>query len=60
MLSNNVAKIIRNVAKNKIFADLQTLSKCIRLYGGLNISRIKLSLVTVKSAKNFTLKIFRL
>ena len=26
-------------AKNKNFTDLQTLPKCIRLYGGQNISR---------------------
>ena len=31
------------VAKNKKFAELQTLPKCIRLYGGLNISRLKFS-----------------
>ena len=45
------------------FADLQTLPKCVRLYGGLNISRIKFSLITpktTKSAKISPLKIFRL
>ena len=34
-------------AKNKIFMDLQTLSKCIRLYGGQNISKEKFSLIQV-------------
>ena len=51
---------LSNVAKNNFFADLQTLPKCIRLYGGL---RIKFSLVTLKtpkSAKNLPIKIFRL
>ena len=48
---------------NFFFADLQTLPKCIRLYGGLNISRIKFLLITpktAKSTKNFPLEIFRL
>ena len=30
------------------FVDLQTLPKCIGLYGGLNISRVKFSLLTPK------------
>ena len=59
----NISRL-SNVAKNNFFfADLQTLPKCIRLYGGLNISRVKFSLVTpktVKSAKKFSLEIFRL
>ena len=45
------------------FADLQTFPKCIRLYGGLNISRLKFSLIipkTAKSAKIYTLEIFKL
>ena len=60
--SLNISRL-SNVAKNKIFADLQTLPKCIRLYGGLNISRLKFLLMTpktVKSAKKFPLEIFRL
>ena len=40
----------QNVAKNKKFADLQTLQTSIRLYGGLNISRVKFSLITPKTA----------
>ena len=43
--------------------DLQTLPKCIGLYGGLKILKIKFLLVTTKTtklAKNFTLEIFRL
>ena len=54
---------LSNVAKNKIFADLQTLPRCIRLYEGLNISRLKFSLIspkTTKSVKIFSLEIFRL
>ena len=50
---------LSNVAKNIIFADLQTLPKCIRLYGGLNISRLKFTLITpktTKSAKSFPSK----
>ena len=49
--------------KIKFFADLQTLPKYIRLYGGLNISRLRFLLITpktAKSAKIFHLKIFRL
>ena len=47
------------------FADLQTLPKCIRLQynGGLNISRLNVSLITpktAKSAKIFPHEIFRL
>ena len=50
-----------HVAKNKIFVDLQTLPKCINLYGGLNISRIKVdNPQNCKISKNFPLKIFRL
>ena len=47
----------------KIFTDLQMLPlpKCIRVYRGLNISRIKVSLVTAKTTKsagkNFFLKV---
>ena len=58
----NISRL-SNVAKNNFFADLQTLPKCIRLYGGLNISRIKFSLITpktTKSAKISPLEIFRL
>ena len=46
-----------------IFMDLQTLPKCIRLFGGLNISRVKFLLITsktMKSGKIFPLEIFRL
>ena len=32
--------------------DSQTLPKCIRLYGGQNISRLKFSLITPKTAKS--------
>ena len=32
--------------KKIFFSDLPTLPKCIRLYGGINISGIKFSLVT--------------
>ena len=45
------------------FADLQTLLKCIRVYGSLNISRLKFLLITLKTAKPaeiFSLEIFRL
>ena len=47
----------------KFFVDSQTIPNCIRLYGGLNISRIKFLLLTfktTKSVKNFSLEIFRL
>ena len=56
-------EIEQYVAKNTFFVDLQTLPKSIRLYGGLNISRITFLLVTpktAKSGKNFPLKIFKL
>ena len=43
--------------KNKFFfADLQTLPNCIRLYGGLNISRLKFSQIS----EIFPLEMFRL
>ena len=35
------------------FADLQSFPKCIKLYEGLNISRIKFLLVTPKTITNF-------
>ena len=40
----------------KFFMDLQTLSKCIGLYGGLNTSRIKFSPVTnyTQKRENFS------
>ena len=31
-----------NITKNKIFMDLQTLPKCIRLYGGLKYFKDKI------------------
>ena len=49
--------------KIKFSWSLQTFPKCIRLYGGLNISRIKFLLVTPKTAKSAKIspfKIFRL
>ena len=58
-MRENISRL-SNVAKNKNFADLQTLPKCVRLYlglyGGVNISRLKFSLIditpkTTKSAK---------
>ena len=60
--SLNISRL-SNTAKNKFFADLQTLPKFIRLYGSLNISRIKFLLMTpktTKSVKIFPLEIFRL
>ena len=51
----NISRL-SNVAKNKIFVDLRTLPKCIRLYGGLNILRVKFSLITPKTTKSATLK----
>ena len=41
--------------KNKIFVDLQTLPKCIRLYGGLKCFKDK-----IVAGNPFSLKIFRL
>ena len=49
--SLNISRL-SSVAKNTIFADLQTLPKCIRLYGGLNISRLTFLLITPKTAKS--------
>ena len=49
--------------KTIFFVDLQTIPKCIRLYRGLNISRMKFSLITPKTAKSTKfspLEMFRL
>ena len=43
---------LSSVAKNKIFTDMQTLPKCIRLYGGLNSLRLNFLLITPKTAKS--------